>query len=95
MISKQTTTKAKKSNGKTRTAGSGQHCLCGCGRFTKGGTFCPGDDAVLKGKMIKVHGSEKVMKLVSEIGVAKAYGRLGLRRRASKKPAVTKAEVAS
>jgi hypothetical protein len=28
-------------------------CLCGCGDRTKGGTFLPGHDARLRGKLIR------------------------------------------
>ena len=28
-------------------------CLCGCGSRTKGGTFLPGRDARLRGKLIR------------------------------------------
>jgi hypothetical protein len=29
-----------------------RQCACGCGKFTKGGEFCPGHDAKLRGKFL-------------------------------------------
>ncbi len=36
-----------------RTTRVPQSCRCGCGTMTKGGTFCPGHDARLKGQLLR------------------------------------------
>ena len=40
----------------------GRPCACGCGRMTKGGYFCPGDDAKLKSIFLRVSRGEKSKK---------------------------------
>lgn len=54
-------------------------CACGCGKSTKGGTFCMGHDAKLKSRLITIHGSDRVMAIVSKAGVLAALAKLGLR----------------
>ncbi len=54
-------------------------CCCGCGASTKGGDFRMGHDAKLQSRLISIHGSDKVLAIVSKGGVLAALAKLGLR----------------